>query len=393
MLTLNTSQPKRLYTNAITLKSIGQYIPASSQTTVTCSWIDLSNKYLYLIESLAAAPWLRMRRFTYDTAWNIGTETEITLSGFGTFSSSPNLYSFQGSASGNFYLSCGGAGWSANFVVNDVCTVSISGTTATKGANLSVPVVGSYTLNRVFAKGAVVYAFYSLTASPYTADTGRKYSWSWSSLAGAALPTSVLSNVRDNGQLAQAANASKLNHIPVWSGADKFYNHFNQAGFFTSLIFNASTDTWSASPYAFTEAYWEMNWQCIIYEWSSPWRGRILNSSGVSIWNLSWALGNLSSVQMIPIDLTNWIWCYSWSTGWIYFHKFYSGAAKRAWKWISAVGGWILSQIDWSGEWSHFFTPNALTTPIDMDYYWETSLTLFLTMWTISATNYLEITD
>jgi len=392
MLTLNTSQPKPLYTNAKTLKSIGQWLPASPSTIVTSSWFDLSNKYIYLIESMSAAPWLQIRRFTYDTAWNIGSETPITLSGFGTFTSQPTLFSFQWSSSWNFYLSCAGAGWSANFVVDDVCTVSISWTTATKGSNLSVPVVASYTLNRVFAKGAVVYAFYRLTASPNTPDVGRKYSWSWSSLAGAALPTSVQSNIRDSGWLNVSYTQCKVNHLPVWSGADKFYNYFSTSWFSGYLIFNASTDTWSASPYVFTQAYWEVNWECMIWEGSTPARWRILDSAWSEIWLLFWTLGNVNGTQMMPLDLANWIWCYAWNTGWIFFHWYYSGAAKRAWKFVSAVDGGALVKID-SNNWSHYYSPNAITTPIELNYFWETTLKIFLTMSSTSATNYLEITD
>lgn len=405
MITLLTSQPKRMYTNAKTVLAPGEALFFDSWDLTTVGrWYDLSNKYFYVVRSISVSPWLRIERYTYDTNGLFGSKTNITLSGFGTFTAAPRLATFQGAASWNFYLLCSDAGWSANFTADDVCTVSISGTTATKGANLSVPAVGSYNLNRCFAVGAVVYAFYNLTASPYTMNVWRKYSAGWSTLSGAALPSSVSpveDDTRDTLTYATEvywgwANKQRVNTIGAWSSYDKFFNVFIRSTFQWNLKFDAATDTWSLCDYIFDQVFWEINGKVILHNTTSV-KTTILNTSLAKIWEfvwqVFWALSN--SLLQWPIhDLTNGVWEYRyWSSsiGNMQFFWFFKWVGKRIWK-VSAsniAGVGILFQID-SNDWANFI-PWSTALWYELDYYWETSISVFVVKST--GTIYAEITD
>jgi len=404
MLVLNTSQPKRVYTTPVRVDAEGQYILTDlHDNTTVWQWFDYSNKYIYFVRSLSASPWLNIDRYTYDTNWNIGSLTPITLSSFGTFTSAPRFAAFQGAQSANFHLLCSGAGGSASFAVNDVYPISISGTTATKGTALSVPSVASYDLNRVFAKGAVVYAFYSLTASPYTCDVGRKYSGSWSSLTSGALPSSVTTVQDDNISSYTYATevfggASDLQKCPaIGAGAsfDKFYNLFRKWNYSVCLKFDGNTDTWSAITYMFDQVFWEISWNVIFHNKQNT-ITKILNTSLAEIWSLSglsfWALSN-SLLQWPIVDLTNWIWQFrnSTATPGISFFWFYTWSAKRLGKvWFSNLaGGGVIFKIDSNNWWN--MTPFSTSVLQEMDYYWETTLTVFVTKTT--GTWFAEITD
>lgn len=395
MLTVQTSQPKRMYTEqdiVYTAKWWFARILWSSITTA-CYWVDKTNKYLYVLRSRSSTPWLFCLRYTYDTNWKLWNKTEITLSWFWTFSSAPELYIFQGSHSWDFYIACSGAWGSANFTVKDICPVTVSGTTMTKWSNLSVPTVASYSVNRCFAVGAVVYVFYNLTASPYTMNVWRKYAGSWSTLAGNALPSSVqayTSNWWDDFKNSMWwSNNYWANVLWVGTGYDKFYNYFSTSE--DNAIFDAATDTWSNSPYYFTRMAADVWWWIILC--SSIGGTRILSSSLAEKWWMpKWNLGPWSMYSPI-MDIDSWILLWQHTTTFLAFYWYFSGAAKRVWKVYSTdVSGWsvLLTSID-SWNWWAFEITSTSQMP-ELDYFWETSLKVYAVA--VSTNNiYAEITD
>lgn len=401
MLVLNTSQPKRLYTTPEIVSGEWQYTTQVNWSTNTQTmWFDKTNKYVYFIYARTDAPWLMIERYTYDTAWKLSARTPITLSGFGTFTSAPTLAAFQWGHSWNFYLICNFEGWSASFAQYSIHPVSISWTTATLAATLSTPSIGSYAPNRAFAVGAVVYVFYRNTSSNIV-DTGRKYSWSWSTLSGAALPTNVISGIDDTGSSSSIVNVywwsnnkQRFNTIWAWSSHDKFYHLFEwSTSRQLNLKFDAATDTWSASDYSFDQAFWEINWNIILH-YKGPAKTYILDTSLALIWRFCWqSFWGLSSMELCSniIDLDNGVWVFRFNTSNIATFWFYSGVAKRIGKISCPTVAWcgIMYKID-SWNWKNFI-PTSTTDIIDLDYYWETTLKFFVTKST--GTLYVEVTE
>ena len=364
MLVVNTSQPKRLYTAAQIVSAEWQSHTNPQWTTSTMgNWVDKTNKYIYLVAGMTSEPYLAIYRFTYDTAGNLTNRTPITLSGFWTFTGEPILTAIQWSHSGNFHLYCDNAWWSASFAVDQLYTVSISGTTATLGASLSVPSIASYAVNRVMCVGAVVYVFYRATANNVI-DTGRKYSWGWSTLSGAALPSSVVSTVADNGSTTDVAemygwssNKVRVPALGAWSSHDKFFNLFEDSiSNQIFLKFDASTDTWSQAWFTYTQVIAEINWKVILHNNSSL-VTYILNTSLAENGKLYWQnFGWLSSARFNwPIvDLENGMWLFRFNTSTFWFYWFFSGVAKRIGKisCSSLNGCWIIYQLNvsWLGN-------------------------------------------
>lgn len=397
MLVLQTSQPKRLYTEAETVfsRSWSSLTIPWNDITTACYWIDKTNKYIYVLRSKNSAPWLCCYRFTYDINWQLWSKTEMTLSGFGTFSSAPSLYIFQGSHSGNFYIACWATWWSANFTIRDICSVSVSGTTMTKGANLSVPTVGSYSVNRCFAVGSVVYVFYNLTASPYTMDVGRKYTWSWWTLSGAALPSSVQAYTHNGSNnfwnTMWEGNVYGSNVLWVWTSNDKFYNYFSWSD--DNGIFDAATDTWSNSPYYFTRMFPDVSGQILLSAYNYTFT---LWTSGTKNWFIPWILlPPVTAFVYSPIvDIDSWLFLWQHTTSNLIFYAYYKWTAKRLWKvYTSNISWWssIMTRIDgWDWWWVALVSTSIL---MELDYFWETSIEFFILLWGASNNAYVEVTD
>lgn len=399
MLVLNTSQPKRLYTTPEIISAEWQNIAQINWSSNTQTlWFNKTNKYVYILHARTDAPWLMIDRYTYDTNWKLSAKTPMTLSGFGTFTSEPTLLTFQGSHSWNFYIICSWEAWSASFAQYWIYPVSISWTTVTLWSTLSTPSVASYAPNRAFAVGAVVYVFYRHTSTSVV-GVGRKYSWSWSTLSGAALPTNIISDIDDGASIAGSYgynwNFQRLNTIWAGSSNDKFFHLFMGSGYGrkTNLKFDAATDTWSASDYFFDKVIWEINWNIILH-YETTQNTYILNTSLTLIWKLHWHdFWQLSSMKYCwnIVDLDNGIWIFRFNTDNITTFWFFSDAAKRIWKVSCLEQDWcgIIFKID-SWEWKNFI-PTSITQIIELDYYWETSLKMFVTKKT--GTLFVEVTD
>lgn len=400
MLVVNTSQPKRLYTVAETVTAEWQYasINTNADDSSKGHWFDKTNKYVYIMYALTAAPYYAIDRYTYDTSGFLSNKTPITLSGFWTFSSAPTLIPMQWSHSANFYLACNWAGWSASFATLQIYPVTISGTTATLSATLSIPVIASYSINRIFAFGAVVYVFYRNTSTNII-DTGRKYSWSWSSLAGAALPSSVVATVADSTTAFQenygwASNTQKVPALWGWSSYNHFFNNFEDGVWqYTCLSFNASTDTWSQASYIFNRVFAELNWKIILHLTGNA-RTVILDTALALNWSFTWhSFWGLSSSRMNwpIIDLANGLWIFRFNNWNFATFWYYSGAAKRIGKVACSTltGCGIIYSID-GWNWKNWI-PTSITDVFDLDYYWETSLNFFVTKTT--GLLYVEVTD
>ena len=230
-------------------------------------------------------------------------------------------------------------------------------------------------------------------------DTGRKYSWSWSTLSSGALPSSVVASVQDSTSALWdvywwSSNKPKLNALGTWSSHDKFFHLFeNSTSVRICLKFDAATDTWSQAWYTYTQVIAELNWNIILHNNNNN-KTFILDSGLTLDWTLCWhSFWGLSSARFNSpiIDLENGVWLFRYNTSNIATFWYFSWAAKRIWKISCPTIAWcgIIYRID-GWEWQNFI-PTSTTDIFELDYYWETSLELFVTKTT--GTLYVEVTD
>jgi len=236
MLTVIANPPSEYFSNIDYRTSAQNIIPTVTNLwTVLSYWIDKTNKYIYILSPRTASTWFTIRRYDYN-AWIIWSGVDITLSGFWTFTSQPIFHIFQGSHSWDFYLYCESAWWSASFAALTIYPITFSWTTATRWTANTLPVVASYTLRNLYAKWAVLYAFYALTGSPFTANVTRKFSGSWTTLTWNALLTSVWAFTWTWEMFAWQWR------FPAWSSNTKLYL-YHSSGW--GAVFDTWTEAWS----------------------------------------------------------------------------------------------------------------------------------------------------
>lgn len=209
-----------------------------------------------MVVPYTASPFLVIKRFEYS-GWVIKNETNITLSGFWAISTPPDFVTFQGSHSWDFFLYIS-SWWSGGLANLTAYPVTISWTTATLGTANTIPVVASYTVRHIFAKNTDLYAYYSLTASPYTSDVGRKWTGgSWNTLTGNAL----LSSVGSFGTNSWVSSGTQ-SCCPCWASWEWAYIYESGGPNSTNTWarLNTTTDTWELENRIRTAIMSDINW-------------------------------------------------------------------------------------------------------------------------------------
>ena len=231
MITINANAGEILTSPVDYLNSNGYAFTGYNSNSWQECRIDRTNKYLYLVSSIAS-PRMQIDRYTYDGNGNLTNLVTLTLSWFTWLANWVKFFWFQGSHSWNFfiYVDLNGSGALAT---GNVYPVTISGTTATLGAAITPPTVASYTMTRVFAAGANVYARYRSGSN--VVDTWRKRNGStWATLSGVALPSSVETCTMTND-----SDRARQTLCPVGTS-----NTLHYIGFDSGLLkFNTATDT------------------------------------------------------------------------------------------------------------------------------------------------------
>ena len=150
------------------------------------NWLYKTNLYDYQARS-GGNPYFEVDRIKYDAYGNVCEVKAMTFSGFGTFSSEPNIYLIGEGT--DLYIVCRSAGGSASFTAGKIYAASISGTVITLGSDISVPAVAGKTVRQAcfdYASRKIVVIYQDDTSHNY--DAARVYDiggTSWSTPAGA----------------------------------------------------------------------------------------------------------------------------------------------------------------------------------------------------------------
>lgn len=314
------------------------------------SWIDSTNKYMYFVYSMSSAPWFNIIRYSYATPGVLSDPVNLTLSWFGTFSSQPIFGAFQWSVDWNFYLMFTTTAWSWQPAILTVYGVTITWDTATLDAWNTLPVIASYSPSKVFANWTTIYAFYYLTASPYTMWDWVKRNWSsWDTLTGDALPWSLWT--------IQEWSSSRLFWgkyrwwILWWVNNDRFFGIFQTSDIV--LYFDTSDDTWhitSIDRDLTNKISVDVNWYVM-------WSNGIFDNDLVVIW--WWAY----KWSLCESDITNWFlvnnygssinlcWSLVWTDKRI---RRVVGNASTSWN------NFILYSVDWGTTWKQLVYTSTL---------------------------------
>lgn len=373
-LIVNPSQ--EIITNATYIANLGQQItPPFAVGSYRHSWIDATNKYIYFVYWQSAAPRFRIIRYSYATPWTLTWATEISLSWFWTFSAQPIFNTFQGWIDWNFYIFRNTTAWSWVPTALSAYPVTISWTTATLWTANTLPVIASYTVSKIFASWTTLYAFYSLTASPYTCDTGRK--WNWSSrdtLTGWAIPSSLWT-MQDWANSRLIYNKF-FTSIWAWANHNKFFTWFQTTN--STPYFDTSTDTWYLSSVLVTSTslIWvDVNWF-------------VRGSNGLfdnSLQTISFAN---NYAPWTPSDILNWYVCadfsstitIAWATKWTN-----KRIRRVAWNALASWVRYLLYSIDW---WTTRKALHYISTLISDNYnlnlFWANMIAISCIMWETS---------
>ncbi len=275
----------------------------------------------------------------------------MTLSWFWTFTSQPDFTFIQWSHNWNFFIYCNSNWWSASFTAGKIYPVTISWTTATLGGANTVPTISSYTLRQLFANWTNIFAFYSLTSSPYTADVGRKWNGStWSTLSWAALPTS-LGVVQTQSYINNWSYQGIFSTLPIWTTTKYWYTIFDTSKH--SLRFNLTTEVWSLSWFTYGNFVWDPSWLVI---WSNkiqlkddtsiPWPQQIINFYNVN-------------------DIENWLLS-TWYNTWNYYYSWCVAWLNKRFRKIVAYSAnanyFALFSLDWWATWNSVIYISTLIT-------------------------------
>ncbi len=168
--------------------------------TTACS--DNTGKTL-ILSTQGSAPWLR----AYILDNSTGIYTELTLSGFGTFTSAPAMhlagYDTEG---GKYWVSWQAVGGSGSLAVDRLNPLTLSGSTLTLGTAVTPPAIASKAVNpygNAVYNGKIIQT-YSDTAT-FLVDAARVYDISGASWAapsgGTASPYAANANANLGGNL------------------------------------------------------------------------------------------------------------------------------------------------------------------------------------------------
>jgi hypothetical protein len=244
--------PEVITAKATTMGALGMSAPSGNIGVLMGRFLtDTTAKKIYAFSNHNAGPWIFVDRYDYSIVNNrpvIGTKTAMTLSGFGTFTSQPQWFLFQNAQNTRWYAYFHTNGGSGSITAATCYEITIAGTTITLGASIAIPVIGSYERCFQFADGDNVWVFYRNTSTGLV-DTGRKWDRSsWTTLSGAALPTSINAAIAENAtyDFTQAQSPyvnAALTRIVMGT---KFYKYFVQSA--QALSFDTVSATWAIAP-------------------------------------------------------------------------------------------------------------------------------------------------
>lgn len=392
MFVLNANnQQEDIVTSAEYIESVWEQIYLSNNQTGYNYWIDKTNKYIYIVVS-EYYRWpsrLRIVRYSYGN-WKLSNETPITLSWFGTFTSTPVYKISQWSHSGNFYIYWDSVGWSWSLTALTVTPVTISGTTATLGTAVTPEGVGGCTLNHIAPYWTTLYAIYQ-TTSTNVPNVMKKWDWStWTDVT--STPHSVMN------WYAYGADIYKWT-IWVWTNNTDRYigfptvNMYSGGGYKYSefmLKFDFTTDTRSKT--GIVSAYWfitDVNGFLICNKQMITPDGKIIPFfANVNAW---W----------LPSDIKNWLFpafietALSWYTyniinfAWaaVWANKRIKNAFTYRWTSTPSPVALLLYSIDWGTTFQTRFFSSIDIPQYTLNLFWD----IVAIVYTWQAANYLSV--
>ncbi len=321
-------------------------------------WIDKTNKKYYFVYNMQNAPYFWITRYDYAD-WKMTNKTDMTLSWFGTFTSNPYIWTFQGSHSWDFNL----------FFYDKVDNVSLTTLTnypitivwdvVTLWSPNVLPVIASYSICNMISKWSDIYVWYKETAT-YVIDSWRKRNWTtWSTLTWDALPSSVKECKATSAPEWTGNMQSKFPKYPWWTNFDKYYcYYYYNSSSLTTMKFDISTETRSF-PWFWNDNIWiDINWYIFA-------QYLMITPSGDEIPFMNSANLSLAS------DIVNWILGTSAGADAYYFSWFYAWENARirriAWTvWVNQ--GMLYSLDDWVTRKALRYITTMISDNYNLDY-------------------------